>query len=852
MIRIENLTKIYKSKKKNNCVALNKISFSLPEKGLVFIIGKSGSGKSTLLNMLGGLDSVSSGKINVFGNDIHKFSESKLYSYRSNMVGFIFQDFHLLDDLTVEENIAISLKLERIEIKDKINAVLKEVDLEGYNSRYPNELSGGQKQRVAIARALIKNPNIILADEPTGNLDSNTTKQIIRLIKKISKDKLVIIVSHNLYDAYDYADRIIELSEGHIINDLEINKNYSNDIKVEGNRLILPLLKKFEKEELTDILNRCKDNSITEIVQDDNKFVKTKNKYNGHKLIDINKNTLSLKETFKFSYLFGKKRTMRFLFSSIMLAMLVVVLALGQSIAYFDSGDIITQELNSQNTNFIINKNIDNSIGSNKTKIITNEDIANFEEIENVKVYKLYNDSLRATGFNGVCTLNPAQVDINNIYIKETFGTLETTKEYAQKLLKLDELDIYSGSIQYKPSGVYITDFVADSLIVSESHGETYDDLLGYSYESKIWWWGYINGIIKTDYKTKYKSVIEKIQKQYRIDEYTEDIIEFMDYISQALAISYTFEEDYISTFDAYDSNKNFKYTYKLAINGVDVSKSVPYVGPGSVHNYEINKGEIYMNYKIYNSIFNTNYSLENVNTFVPHKIEFQAKGFYDEIEFKRTLTIAKIGAFNSPTIIMDEETHNDYKKEFTSCIGLYIDGDNIKEAINLAIDNDYVANSIRMSAVQTMTKAVKVFNRFFELIVGILICSCLFTIVSFGVKNVKSNMYEIGVLKALGCKYSRFVIIFITHTLVINILLLAISTAGFYIFSGVANNILTESLKQLASNHIVLNLNFIKFDLELIINNNLLISSMSLISTLIPLLMLKRIKPISIIKAKE
>ena len=309
MIRIENLTKIYKSKKKNNCVALNKISFSLPEKGLVFIIGKSGSGKSTLLNMLGGLDSVSSGKINVFGNDIHKFSESKLYSYRSNMVGFIFQDFHLLDDLTVEENIAISLKLERIEIKDKINAVLKEVDLEGYNSRYPNELSGGQKQRVAIARALIKNPNIILADEPTGNLESNTTKQIIRLKKKISKDKLVIIVSHNLYDAYDYADRIIELSEGHI-------------------------------------LNSCKDNSITEIVQDDNKFVKTKNKYNGHKLIDINKNTLSLKETFKFSYLFGKNRTMRFLFSSIMLAMLVVVLALGQSIAYFDSGDIITQELN--------------------------------------------------------------------------------------------------------------------------------------------------------------------------------------------------------------------------------------------------------------------------------------------------------------------------------------------------------------------------------------------------------------------------------------------------------------------------------------------------------------------------
>ena len=223
MIKISNLTKIYKSKKKNNCVALDNISFNLPDKGLVFIIGKSGSGKSTLLNLLGGLDSKTSGSINVYGNEITNYNDNKLISYRSSMVGFIFQDFHLLDDLTVEENVGISLKLQRNYDKQKIKEVLKQVDLEGYENRYPNELSGGQKQRVAIARALVKNPNIILADEPTGNLDSNTTRQIIELIKEISKDKLVIIVSHNLYDAYEYADRIIELSNGKILNDLELN-----------------------------------------------------------------------------------------------------------------------------------------------------------------------------------------------------------------------------------------------------------------------------------------------------------------------------------------------------------------------------------------------------------------------------------------------------------------------------------------------------------------------------------------------------------------------------------------------------------------------------------------------------
>jgi putative ABC transport system ATP-binding protein len=206
MIKVSNLTKIYKSKNKDKCVAIDNISFDLPEKGLVFIIGKSGSGKSTLLNMLGGLDNVTSGEVNVLGNDIHTFNERDLYSYRTSLIGFVFQDFHLLDDLTIEENINFSLKLLNVNNKERVNEVLKEVDLEGYNDRYPNELSGGQKQRVAIARALVKNPNIILADEPTGNLDSNTTEQIMKLIKRISKEKLVIIVSHNLYDAYDYAD----------------------------------------------------------------------------------------------------------------------------------------------------------------------------------------------------------------------------------------------------------------------------------------------------------------------------------------------------------------------------------------------------------------------------------------------------------------------------------------------------------------------------------------------------------------------------------------------------------------------------------------------------------------------
>ena len=244
MIEVKDLTKIYKSKNKEKCIALNNITLSFENKGCVFIIGKSGSGKSTLLGLLGGLDNITSGDISVNGMSFSKFKEKDYVNYRNQVVGYVFQDFHLIDELTIEENIAISLDLQSKIYTNEINEALKEVDLEGYNNRYPKELSGGEKQRVAIARALIKNPEIILADEPTGNLDSKTTIQILNLLKEISKSRLVLIVSHNLNDANNYADRIIELSNGCIINDYLRNPNYYYDARIQDSTLVLPLSKK--------------------------------------------------------------------------------------------------------------------------------------------------------------------------------------------------------------------------------------------------------------------------------------------------------------------------------------------------------------------------------------------------------------------------------------------------------------------------------------------------------------------------------------------------------------------------------------------------------------------------------
>jgi len=226
MLEIKNLTKIYKSKGGVEVKALDDVSLKFPENGMVFLLGKSGSGKSTLLNVCGGLDNPTTGEIVVKERSSINFKQKDFDSYRNTFVGFIFQEYNILEEFTVEENIALALELQGKEKnKESINAILEKVDLKGYNDRKPNTLSGGQKQRLAIARALVKSPEIIMADEPTGALDSKTGEQVFDTLKELSKDTLIMVVSHDRDFAERYADRIIELKDGKVISDLTKEKD---------------------------------------------------------------------------------------------------------------------------------------------------------------------------------------------------------------------------------------------------------------------------------------------------------------------------------------------------------------------------------------------------------------------------------------------------------------------------------------------------------------------------------------------------------------------------------------------------------------------------------------------------
>lgn len=283
MIRLEGVNKYFNKGKKNQIHVINDTTLNFGSSGLVALLGPSGSGKTTLLNSIGGLDKVNSGAIYVDGQKITGKGASKIDEIRNLNIGYIFQDYKLVDNMTVYDNVAMVLKMIGIknqeEIKKRVTYILETLNIYRYRNRLAGMLSGGERQRVGIARAIAKNPKIIIADEPTGNLDSANTIEIMNIIKSISKDRLVVLVTHEVELAKFYASRIIELKDGKIEKDYENITDDSLNYRLENKFY----LKDFEKHEtLTsdsaniEFYGKEKDNLDIEIVfKNGNLYIKT-------------------------------------------------------------------------------------------------------------------------------------------------------------------------------------------------------------------------------------------------------------------------------------------------------------------------------------------------------------------------------------------------------------------------------------------------------------------------------------------------------------------------------------------------------------------------------------------------
>ncbi len=221
ILKVENLTKTYGSGE-NLVNAVDDVSFSVEKGEFVAIVGASGSGKSTLLHLIGGVDRPTSGKIFVDGNDISRMNDDKLAVFRRRQVGIVYQFYNLIPILTVEENITLPCDLDGRGVdRERLEMILDSFGLRARRKHLPNQLSGGQQQRTSIARALINNPSLVLADEPTGNLDSKSSDEVMSILKMCNQSygQTVIMITHNL-DIAKQADRIITISDGKIVEEV--------------------------------------------------------------------------------------------------------------------------------------------------------------------------------------------------------------------------------------------------------------------------------------------------------------------------------------------------------------------------------------------------------------------------------------------------------------------------------------------------------------------------------------------------------------------------------------------------------------------------------------------------------
>ena len=484
MIEIKNIVKTYHPKKGDKVVALSDVSVKFPETGLVFILGKSGSGKSTLLNVLGGLDTADSGEIIIKGKSSKDFSQGDFDSYRNTYLGFVFQEYNILEDFNVGANVALALKLQgRKATDEEINEILEEVDLAGFGKRKPNELSGGQKQRVAIARALVKNPEIIMADEPTGALDSNTGIQVFDTLKKLSENKLVLVVSHDRDFAEKYGDRVIELKDGKIISDIEKHRTYAekteNGLSDYGGKLL-----KFPKgykltqkdvEKINAYLSEKEavlavDDKLTEEVSraaridkegrmetfaptDEGKISFSKNA--GFKLI---KSRMPVKESFKMGASGLKSKPFRLVVTVLLCFVCFAMFGMVDSFAAYDSKDAITNSMYDSGIDyagFVKYKKIDqDDFGSYEiATVMTAEDIKKIAE-KGFDVMPVYGDLSYVSSMEDSFLKSVSSV----VYKGDVTGFVEVDEAAREK----QNIKLLGGRLSEADDEVVVSDYVFD------------------------------------------------------------------------------------------------------------------------------------------------------------------------------------------------------------------------------------------------------------------------------------------------------------------------------------------------------------------------------------------------------
>lgn len=835
MIEITALLKTYRSKKKKVYTALDNVDLTLPDHGLVFLLGKSGSGKSTFLNLLGGLDRATSGHIAVDGNDLSAYTKGQLDDYRSSCVGFIFQDYCLIDELTVYDNIAAVLTIQGLRDDRKVEEVLKTVGLAGHGDKYPAELSGGERQRVAVARAIIKNPRIILADEPTGNLDGEATETVFDLLKTISQDSLVFVVSHDNASAQKYADRIIVLESGRIRSD--------------GQKL--PGCNPIPKPETQKADHFSKDTQKTRHMRSN-----------------------------RLGWLFLKSKLFRITLSAFIAALIMVVMMLAQTICAFDAADVIKNELIASSPDSVfLTKTLDQAqkeqaeqLGkiANSFVPICDADITAFRDAGYTgNIYPVYK-----------CNINISQSQISagmatNIfeespYILEPLGIMVVSEDFITE--KYGKFQYAAKAEQFHPTGVIITDYLADIMLQSGRipNAADYDDLLGTYHwgsndASRRVARGYINGIIDTGYKEKYHRIFEAVEK-YGSD-FAEnafannDFLRLADDIHTMYGFCYSLNPNFAQ--DALD-NPSWDMVWHYALrfgDGQIFTTDIPQVRKASSYAIALGEDEVLMEMTAYNKIFHTQYTAETLPEFNPHTEtlhHYLYAGLTEEdAQFTRDIRIAGLFVADqtelSGTFLAGDGVYDLFAQSHIYTTGLYFDHcDHIPTVADTAAEFGFQSNLIVAESVRTMTRIVDIFVPVFRIMAVILCVAIVFILINFASKMITDKMKEIGILKANGMKNRAVSAIFGVQILLICLLTAVLSAFGYSLFVEKANDLLIQSLRMIASGKMIPDLTFLAFRFDIVVQNCILIFLLAFIAYIVPAIRIRILDPAKIIRDNE
>lgn len=876
MIKVQELTKIYKSKNRTNCVALDRVSFTLPDSGMVFVLGKSGSGKSTLLNLLGGLDEFEGGEIFFEDEQLSRFTQKDFYDYRCRHIGFVFQDFHLLEELTVEENIALVFDLENAEHGDKIQSSLQKVGMDQYASRYPRELSGGQKQRVAMARAIAKDPEVILCDEPTGNLDAENSRQILNLLKEFSKNKLVIIVSHNVPDAETYADRILELRDGKIMRDDVRRDGYVNafDINEEGT-LTLPYNKTLSVEQIDDMVEGIRTGDVKKVIQNDDGFQKVEEMEFCGRPYSRRNSGMPLKKTLRLTRTMMRNQYMRFFLTALTATLIVSCFSVFQSFLNYDVNNTLSNAMIRNGFPVMAYQKAEVS-GSEKSLVTTylihinKDDLKAFQATKyGNQMYPLYTHSLPIQPDSGDHIANKiarnARDNIANFYVYETYGVLACNRDYLTRVFgKNGEIEVLAGDISQPNKGIIITDYVADGIIMGNP--ERYPDyasIIGKFYSPKGSGYGKIDAIIETHYEEEFgdlKSRMEQMRKDgdtggLKALRATDEFLRFAEKVQLLLGVGYTFSEDYIADTATSTDFGVVSYAGKMSfvINDIEGPASFsPQIVDESRHNGDIKPGEVVMGKTLYSSILKANGLDGSVDNFAPFEMTMIYRSRNGEVIGSRTYLITALTTRSTNGFYLSTEDYLDVRQFTISPYALYFDDPHSASTLNdIAATRNFVVLNVENDTATRLNRLIITFSDLFRMFEAFLLAICVAYLAAFGANVIQRNKYQIGIIKSLGGKTNQLARIFLAQLLVVGAMIFALSGVGIWAATGVANNILMTSMKT-HMNIDIFHYEIIDFFPDLAAIDLVLVVLLTIVSSLVPLIAVHKIKPINIIKAKE